>query len=163
MLWESIHKKEFCIISIYHHNIIIIYNLRVISILVRVIKSLRCSIHIIIFNHCTVALHFSYFLHCEQFPFTQHQIVTAPPHRGLQIPRLPWRRQLMLKSEAKVEAEVVVSDIPHRTIFPTSKNADFLVETVRNRETKYYKLALLEKWLLWKKIYLFISKRGPLG
>ena len=106
MLWESIHKKEFCIISIYHHNIIIIYNLRVISILVRVIKSLRCSIHIIIFNHCTVALHFSYFLHCEQFPFTQHQIVTAPPHRGLQIPR-----QLMLKSEAEVETEVVVSDI----------------------------------------------------
>ena len=51
----------------------------------------------------------------------------------------------MLKSEAEVEAEVVVSDIPHRTIFLTSKNADFLVETVRNRETKYYKLALLQK------------------
>ena len=74
----------------------------------------------------------------------------------------------MLKSEAEVETEVVVSDIPHHTIFlalalehqtlskpiysplspPTSKNADFFVVTVRNRETKYYKLALLEKLLL---------------
>ena len=70
----------------------------------------------------------------------------------------------MLKSEAEVETEVVVSDInitpffwhwhwntrlcpnPFTLLFSSYfQKRRFFVVTVGNRETKYYKLALMEK------------------
>ena len=161
MLWESIHKKEFCIISIYHHNIIIIYNLRVIRILVRVIKSLRCSIHIIIFNHCwfvagwTVPLHPAPDCHRTATPRPTNSTPAMAPPANVKVRSRSWNWSCSFGYSTSHHFSGTGTGTPDfvQTHLLSSfssyfQKSRFLVVTVRNRETKYYKLALLEKWLL---------------
>ena len=121
---------------------------------------LRCSIHLIIFNHCgtflagwTVPLHPAPDCNRTATPRTSNSTPAMEPPANVKVRSRSWNWSCSFGYSTSHHFSGTGTGTPDfvQTHLLSSFSSYFqkrrsFVETVRNWETKYYNLPLLEKW-----------------